>query len=350
MAIVTSRKNSVTTDLFNNEQIDLFSNFLCNTEEQADSLSNTIDFWDLIPVFSATPALMSKLRTQEGYLPPLEHEFTNNKEDYKIKILPAIIKDADGQDRAYYPTSNESIIEDVLRKLASKKQGFFDKKNATCGVVFTIYQIKQELRKLNRTRSHTEIVRSLDILSKSHVQITSIDGRGISSSNILSNLSSVSQTDYKTDPSSKWLVSFHPLVAKSIGSITYRQFNYNKMMLQSSQLGRWMHKRLSHCYINASLTSPYTILFSTIVDDSKLLTCIKKKNNIIKLESVFDELKDSLVILHWQRDRVDYSKTRERGKPNIENILYKITPHPIFVGEVKASNKRKSMALESVNN
>ena len=350
MANVTANKNkdALSIDLFNNEQIDLFSNFLCNTDAQAQNLSNTIDFWDLIPVFSATPALMSKLRTYDGYLPPLEHEFSNNKESYKIKILPAIIKDADGEDRAYYPSSNESIIEDVLRKLATKNQGFFDSKNSTCGVVFTIYQIKEELRELGRTRSHTEIVRSLDILSKSHIQITNADGRGISSSNILSSLSSVSKTDYATDPSSKWVITFHPLVAKSIGSITYRQFNYNKMMLQTSQLGRWMHKRLSHCYINASLTVPYTVLFSTILNDSKLLTCIRKKDNINRLESIFNELKDSSVILHWHRERTDFNKTRERGKPSIEDILYKITPHPTFVGEVKAANKRKSMALESM--
>lgn len=49
----------------------------------------------------------------------------------------------------------------------------------------------------------------------------------------------------------------HPLVTQSIDSLSYRQYNYHLMMSHSTQLARWLHKILSHSYVNASYTVPY---------------------------------------------------------------------------------------------
>jgi hypothetical protein len=35
-----------------NPQLDLFQNFLCNTDFERDQLSNTIDLWDSIPRYA----------------------------------------------------------------------------------------------------------------------------------------------------------------------------------------------------------------------------------------------------------------------------------------------------------
>jgi hypothetical protein len=37
---------------FNNQQIDLFQTFLCNTNDEKERLSNTIELWDSIPALS----------------------------------------------------------------------------------------------------------------------------------------------------------------------------------------------------------------------------------------------------------------------------------------------------------
>ena len=39
-------------DSFKSTQLDLFQSFLCNTDEQHDRLSNTIELWDSIPKYS----------------------------------------------------------------------------------------------------------------------------------------------------------------------------------------------------------------------------------------------------------------------------------------------------------
>jgi len=332
---------------FNNTQIDLFGNFLCNTELERNNLSNTIEFWDLICRYSTSAVAMNKSRTHDGYLPPLEYEFQYNGENYKTKIHPALIDDLDGVTRAYYPSSTEELIEDVLRKIASDRdRGFFNKEKLICGVVFTIYMIREELRKRNKARSHQEVLKSLDILSKSHIEISLSNGKGISKSNYLSSLSSVSKEHYASDSSAKWVAHFHPLVAKSIGTLDYRQFNYDKMMMQNSQLGRWLHKRLSHCYTNASIDTPYNILFSTIQNESKLLVQKRKSDNFRKLEDAFDELKRHNVIISATRGKEILERTGNRGRTGISDILYRIYPHPLFVKEVKAANKRRLLALD----
>lgn len=336
---------------FENPQIDLFTTLLYNLPQERDNLSNTIDFWDTLCRYSISVSDMHTIRTHDGYLPPYETEFKYNGENYKIKITPALIKDIDGVTRAYYPSASEELVEDTLRRLACEaNQGFYSQEKAVAGVVFTIFQIREELKKRKKSRSHQEVLKSLDILSKSHIEISLANGKGVTKSNYLSSLSSVSRQDYLTDPNAKWVAHFHPLVAQSIKALTYRQFNFDKMMMQKSQLSRWLHKKLSHTYTNAALDSPYSILFSTIQNESKLLERKRQGDNFKKLEESFEELKENRVITNAIREREKYQKGGGRGRPIIQDILYKIYPHPLFIKEVKAANKRKLLALEKFNN
>lgn len=329
--------------------MDLFTTLLCNTNDERDCLSNTIDFWDTLCRYSTSVSDMNELRTPDGYLPPLETELRYAGQAYKIKITPALIDDIDGITRAYYPSATEELIEDILRKISCEQgQGFYNKEKMVAGVVFSIYQIRLELKKRKKTRSHQEVLRSLDILSKSHIEISLVNGKGVTKSAYLSSLSSVSKQDYKTDPDAKWVASFHPLVAQSINTLSYRQFNFDKMMMQKSQLSRWLHKKLSNTYTNAALDTPYNILFSTIEHESKMLDQKRNADSIRKLEKSFEELKENRVITNAIRERVNYERGSGKGRPVIKDILYKIYPHPLFVKEVKASNKRKLLALDKI--
>ncbi len=55
-----------TEDHFRNTQLDLFQSFLCNTEDERDRLSNTIDLWDSLPKYSVSRHAMAKLRKEGG--------------------------------------------------------------------------------------------------------------------------------------------------------------------------------------------------------------------------------------------------------------------------------------------
>jgi len=130
---------------FKNAQIDLFQHFLYNTEEQRQSLSNTIDFWDHVQKYCYSQVAQNKLRTKEGLLPKAIKTFFVFGKKYEIAITPEISIDKMGNNKAFYPSANEGLVEDALRKIASQQwHGFYaNQNNGSAGVAFTPYQLRE---------------------------------------------------------------------------------------------------------------------------------------------------------------------------------------------------------------
>jgi hypothetical protein len=331
-------------DAFTTKQLDVFQSFLCNTSHEKDRLSNTVELWDSIPKYSVSQQAMNALRTKEGFLPRLEKSFCYKGREYKIKVTPAIIDSDEGREKAYYPSANEEVVEDALRKIAAEqKKGFFDKPDFKSGVVFSLHVLRAELKKRGHSRSYYEIVKSLNILSGSHIEILLPDGKGFAKTNYLPSLAAVSRQKLNDDPEAKWIAQFHPLVTQCIDTLSFRQYNYHQMMSHSTQLARWLHKKLSHNYTNASCIVPYQLWLSSICRDSGLLE-YKRPNNVVrKLEEALTELKDHSVLIAFSREE------DTRGKQNkILDVKYSLSPHPEFVREVKAANKRQKESLEKI--
>jgi hypothetical protein len=321
---------------FTGTQLSLFQAFLCNTEDERDRLSNTIELWDSIPKYSTTQQAMNQIRTKEGFLPRLEKTFVYKKREYKVRITPAIIDAEGGAEKAYYPSATEELVEDALRKIAAEQyKGFFDRPEFKSGVVFSLNLLRKELRKRGHTRSYQEIIRSLNILVGSHIEILLPDGKGFAKTSYLPSLAAVSRSRWNEDPDARWVAHFHPLVTQSIDTLSYRQYNYHLMMSHSTQLARWLHKILSHNSVNASFTVQYQVSLSSIRRDSGILECKRVNDDVRKLESALQELVDHKVLFQ-------FSKKDGRGARNrILDIEYTLTPHSDFVREVKAANKRQ---------
>ena len=75
---------------------------------------------------------------------------------------------------------------------------------------------------------------------------------------MLAALSGIKRKDYEADRSAKWAAQFHPLVTQSIDRVTYRQFNYKRLMKCRSQLARWLLSQLVLKYTQASHITPRT--------------------------------------------------------------------------------------------
>jgi hypothetical protein len=330
-------------DDFKNQQIDLFQSFLCNTEEQRNKLSNTIDLWDYIPKYSISQVAQNKIRTEEGLLPQISTKFIYQGKEYKMFISAAQLSDEDG--KAYYPSANEELVEDALRKIATEQlNGFYDTSMGNMGVTFSLYQLRNELNKTGHTRSFQQIVKSLLILSGSEIEILPENKSGRIKSNFLSSLVMSSKRGSTDDPNSRWVVHFHPLVSKSLNSIEYRQFNYQQMMSLKTHLGRWLHKKITHYYTNASLTTHIELSFATIRQESKMLERSRVNDAIKELESIFDELISEKIFICVSR------KKELRGARNkIIDIIYSASPHPDFVKSVKAANKRQTDSKRLTN-
>lgn len=343
--IKKSSQNFPKTDAFKSPQLDLFQSFLCNTQDEKDRLSNTVELWDSIPKYSISQQAMNKMRTKEGLLPRLEKEFKYRDQEYKVRITAAIIDTEDGKEKAYYPSSNEELIEDALRKIAAEQyKGFFDKPEYISGVIFSLHLLRNELKRRGHTRSFQEIIKSLQIISGSLIEILLPNSKGFSRTNYLPSLTAVSRQKLSEDPKAKWVAQFHPLITKSIDNISYRQYNYHQMMSHSTQLARWMHKRLSHSYINASCSTPYITWLSTISRDSGLLEYKRPHDIVRKFELSLDELKQNNVLHSFSRlDDI-------RGKRNkILDTKYSLSPHPDFVKDIKAANKRQNQVNDDIS-
>ena len=204
--------------------------------------------------------------------------------------------------------------------------------------MFSLYALREELRKRGHSRSYQEVRLALNILSKSIIEIAAHDaqkGELLVVSAYLPSVVAVSKKRLEDDPEAKWAVQFHPLVTGSIDQVTYRQFNYDLMMKHNSQLARWLHKQLVLKYTFAELSKPFDMRYSTVKRDSGLLNSYARERAAIEaLESAFLDLKNQDVLSSFERKDI----TGPRKK--IIDVIFKIWPSSGFVREVKAANKR----------
>ena len=329
---------------FQNRQLSLFQSFLYNRDEERDKLSNIIDLWDSVPRYSVSRQAMHRSRVHGSILKKHSSAFHYMGRTFTCTITPARVTDIDGEERDYYPSATEELVEDALRKIAADQQaGFFDKPNYRSGVVFSLYAVREELKKRVHARSYQEVRLSLDILSGSIIEIGGRDagkgGEAIMRSAYLPSVNAVSRAKLDDDPKAKWAVQFHPLVTGSIDKVTYRQFNYDLMMSHTTQLARWLHKQLLLKYTFADYTKPFEMRYSTVKRDSGLLDGYTRERAAIEaLENAFADLKSKNVLSSYERN--DILGPRKK----LLEVTFKIFPSFDFVREMKASNKRLSEA------
>jgi hypothetical protein len=331
---------------FNGIQLDLFRYFLCNTVEERDQLSNTFDLWDSVPRYAVSRQQMDKIRKEKGFLSLKHIAFQYRQRPFEVRIQAArIYDDKTKVEIDYYPSANEELIEDALRRLAAEQRhAFFDKPNYRSGIVFSLHMLREELKRRGHTRSYQQIILSLNILASSIIEIKAIDsknGEGFTKSAYFSGLSAVSKNKLAEDPNAKWIVLFHPLVTQSIDTLTYRQFNYAQMMSHQTQLARWLHKQLSLKFTFASLMTSFEMRYSTVKRDSALLEGYRlERKAITALDCAFDELVTAKILTQYIKKPVLVA----RGK--IQDVVYSLSPHPAFCHDMKTANKRVNLAAE----
>jgi hypothetical protein len=321
---------------FENKQLSLFQNILCNTDEERDQLSHAIELWDSTPRYSFNRKALNKASVN-GLLPPQELEFHYKGSAYTLIASPAHFKDSNGVFRAYFPGATEELVEEALRKLAIDQQaGYFDKPNYRSGVLFTLYELRQELKRRGHERTFYEIVHALNVLAHCVLTIKPhVEGEAQITAACLPSLVAVSRTKLASDPKSKWQAGFHPLVTASIEHLGYRQHNYHLAMSLSSQLARWLNKQLVLKYTAAGVMNPFKMHYSTVRRDSHLLDGEARPRRAIALvEKAFDELQERDVLLLVARNNVLGPRRK------LLDVVFTLTPSPRFVAEVKAANKR----------
>jgi len=298
---------------------------------QERGLSNTIELYDFIPKYH-----WGKVERIGGeFLRALEREFECRWQKYKVKIRPASIEDKDGMERYYYPSKREELVEDALRKFIAEGQGVF--LDDAAGVTFSLYQLQEELRRNGHSYNKQEIKDALLICARTNITVTSEDGSAVLVSNLFETVGLQTRESWKGNgQKTRAFVRFNALVSKSIQSRTFRQINYEKVMSYKTVIARQLHKRMSHHYIQASISNPYHILLSTIIRDLGLTLYDRLRDNLRDVQIALDEMKLKDVLLSYKIEKVLENSKRNK----LLDAKFILIPNPAFAGEVTRANKR----------
>jgi hypothetical protein len=317
-------------------QVALFQHFMPKEEKY----SNTIDLYDLMPKYASTET-MKALRVNGIYLPVRHLTFKyrlpdeKNYENYKISIAPARIFDNTGKEKEYYPSMREEMIEEALRKIASKKESgsFLD---GQAGVSFTLKELWAELKSQGHDYHLDSIKEGLEVCNRCTLIVQDKDDNTMMGSPILPTLLIANRKDWLNNPNdAKCYAQFNIFVTHSVKNITYRQYDYHKFMKLKSGLARWLYKRMAHNYTGANYDSPYNILASTIIDNSHLVNYTRFRNNIAAIDAAIKELIDHKIVL-------DVKKKDILGlRKKVVDVKYTLLPALDFVHNTTLANARK---------
>ena len=285
-------------------------------EKIRGSYSTTTELYDVLPKYIHDD--VEKLRTAGKFLGSMTRDFVFKKQKMTLTISPALVK-TNGVEKAFYPSTREEIIEDVLRKFATdpNRNEFLDDR---LSVRFSLYDLWKELRRIGHTYDYSQIKESLKILVKTNLEIITEDNRVTFSSNMFETLGIVdcnenTQFEYDENYSKKviYFIRFNSLVTKSIKEKTWRILNYEQCMSYKKNISRWLHKRISNMFLNAKIEIPYNILLSTIIRDSgmteykqlrdarkQVISCLEEMIKVgsidrYEIKTIFDEKKQNKI-------------------------------------------------------
>ncbi len=328
----------VNLDDFKKSQNQMEFFFLVGPENK--KYSHSIEFYDALPkYFWGAPR-----RTDGKYLPAIQRNFHFKGKPYELVISPArIVEKKNGKivsEKDYYPGLREELVEDALRKMACDGSGYFmtdENDTEEAGVIFTLYALRQELAKQGHHYNNNELKEAIKICAGTTIEISTEDDEDKIIAPIFTSAFLTTRKKWLEDGSdAKCFVRFHPYVTKSIKDKTFRQFNYFISMEYRTCLARWLHKRLSHNYRQASRFNSYNILLSTIVRDSGVKKYQRISDQIRDTKKSLQELIDKKVIDRLEEETI-YSEER---KNKIADVKWTLFPHPEFISEVMKFNKR----------
>ena len=327
-------------------QLSLFQTFV---PEDSDHYSNTIELYDAIPRYFSSKKLMAELRQGGVFLKSLKRRFKHKDQWYELIIKPARLVDKDGNEKEYYPTHQEELVEEALKKIACDRlKGVF--LDDTAGVQFTLYELDRELKSQGHAMKWPDLIRSLEICRSAGIEVIGPEGKAEVKSSIFPVVALVNRDEWRKNPGQvRCYVQFNPLLTYSIKALTYRQFDYRTFMRLKNHLARWLFKRLSHNYTQAAWDRPYTIRLSTIVRDSALVNASRTSDKARYIDAALDELaKIPAVDTNAIRVLMKYEKEEIRGPKNkIEDVKYTLVPDFDFTAQMKRANLRQQKITQA---
>lgn len=322
--------------------IDLFA--LVDMEKDTSlSYSNTFANIDLVPRFvrgSGNNVVPVALAESQNLI--IENRYEVNGCEFICRVKPTIIeREENGKIIQFHahPGEREEIIEKVLFKLACS-DGLTKLPMAAnrWGVRFSLYQIREELKKINKTRSYHEIRESLIILRDSKTTIAQIVGKReieLTASIFTDAAFEVSGTGRARD---KYFIVLADYVVEQIINFNYRQYPFEAINSHAYSLARFFHIFIKHHWINASIGQTKDFSLNQIYQNYGNANQRPdwKRRDFRKALSILQEA-------GWIVDVPPAKKVKNifQKKMNQEfDYIYTLTPTKKFVEEVRKANAK----------
>lgn len=209
------------------------------------------------------------------------------------------------------------------------------KGNSIFGVFFTIRQIRKELEAIGRTKSHAQILHILELGSKcvQEMIIPTSDGRRLKIvSPIFKGFIHVDRAAFEDSEgeNKQCYVELHPLIVPCIKSNTFRKYNFISSMKYVRQMAVWLHKRLSHYFVQAGAEQPFSINLSTVLTLYGANEYDRISDNHKELIRALEEMIEKGDLKKYEydiiKDKIDKRKTKD--------YFYRIWVSDTFVSDM----------------
>lgn len=302
-----------------------------------DSRTNMVALYDLAPRF------VYKVKDgREARQKVIEREFTFANKRYRITLKPTQIqmdpKDKDSVvDR--YLGEREQIVEEVIRRLASKRNRLRLHDNNKLRFVFTIYEVREELARVNHTYSLDEIYQAITLLNEVRLRIEEI---GDKSAPLLSApvfpVMGMRRRGMQGDHDT--FVEFNPMVADAIRMLSFQQVDYELLMRIRDPIARWLLKRL-HLQITGSGEPIQQITAMEIQRNSGMSDWKAKRNLLRRITQSVEVLQQNGILEIIDMEEHVHNKRKT-------DITYTIRATPFFMEEVRYSSELAEENLKAL--
>lgn len=258
----------------------------------------------------------------------IERDFTFGGKEYRIILKPTQIRNADGTIVDCYLGEREQIVEEVIRRIASKRSRLTLRDGVKIRFPFTVSEIREELSRVRHSYSFNEIREAITLLNEVRLVIQDLHAKG---SPVLSSPAFPVMSLRRKGDDFQSYVEFNPLVADAIRLLDFTQVDYETLMEMRDPVARWLLKRL-HNEITATHQPVQQITAQGIRRDSGMPEWKTTRNLLRRVSQSVDVLLRFGVL-----DKVDAEDVME-GQRKVD-VVFTMSASPDFMAKVHASRR-----------
>jgi hypothetical protein len=285
--------------------------------------TNMVALYDLAPRFVYDVRDSSE---SDGRREAVKREFQHGGKRYRITLKPSQIEGPDGHTRDRFCGEREQIVEEVIRRLASKR-GRLTIQSEKVRFTFSVYEVSKELSRIDHTYSNAEIREAITLLNEVRIRIEMLDGpRQPLLSAAAFPVVAMRKGD---DDDSETYVEFNPLVADAIRGLNFHQVPYELLMKIKDPVSRWLLKLLQ-LHIISTGEKIFQMTAKDIRRDSGMPEWKTTRNMLRRLAQSVDVLKQKGVLSDVEERDLKIGKRKD-------DILFTLVPSPEFLASAAAS-------------